>query len=237
MTSLHYFNFPGSRPKFSIPVGMAVIESGLADFDNSSNEALAFPFESAQRLKEAGPSRLLIDLPYEAMVLGTGKGYLIELEDFIKSVLGFQYSKLLRIDYPFWGIPVDAYRLLLVAGSSPVKVPKPNALGVTVQGLIPSLGYFTKRPEKRSLLVPGAHSMDGYANAAEELLPDPTLWGQKYPLCEFVNGSDSLVIGRLGRSEIITLWGYHPKTLLSAELVPIMPLKVYENVAGALQAE
>lgn len=219
--------FTAERP------GFAIIESGLASFDNEKSEDLAFPFEALDvPFAEPDLHTVVIDLPYKDMVKGNGKGYVLELIDYATEGMGNITTKMLQIDLPFWGSPIQDQRIFLLLSSKSYEKMSPLR-GTGLGEVLPEVAFHAPSAQRRNLLYPGFHSMFGYVNSATETLPPPSEWKGKYPMCEKRTG-DTLKVSRLSKHDIEALWGYVPLSDNPGELTRVTPLIVLQTFLNRL---
>lgn len=233
--TLHAHPHKGTRFAVERP-GFAVIESGLAGFDKEKSEGLSFPFEALEGPNSTpGIHTVVIDLPFQEMAKGNGKGYVLELIDYASEVMGVVSSKMLKIDFPFWGSPIQGQRLFLLF-SSEGYVPEVPTTGVGLGEVLPDVAFHAPSAQRRNLLYPGFHSMFGYVNSAKATLPPPDEWKGKYPMCEKRVG-DTLKVSRLSKHDIEALWGYVPLSDNPDELTRVTPLKVLQTFLNSLKQQ
>lgn len=224
--------FPGELASIEVPPDMALVETGLAGFSGASEGQLAFPFEALKMMEV--PPLVVVDLPYQDMVRGPGKGYVLDLQNDFSEAYGLTEQRLYHVTYPQWGVPVTGSRLYLVASAEPVVIETTEAFQRTVQQVLPEVIYHAVNSQRRAILHPGFATSLGYANSATlEPFPPVADWKGKYPMCEKRDG-DSLKVVRLSREDIQTLWGYLPLSYDPVELDRLSPRLVLQNFLSAV---
>jgi len=230
---IHVHSFTGVRDELSVPPGVVLVESGLSGFEHEFSEALAYPFNAVG--EHVGPEdhTVIIDLPYEEMVVGKGKGYVLDLMDYLSEEYAFERTRLYDIKFPDWGCPVLGRRLLLVASNRLVSLISPMC-NSSLTAILPDVAFHAPAAQKRGIMHPGFYSMFGYTNSAGSVLPPVSSWVDKYPLCEKRSG-DTLRVSRLSREDIYTLWGYLPPHDSPAILMRLSPIMVLRRVSREIK--
>lgn len=229
--TVQYHPFQGTRISLMTPAGVQLIESGLAGFSNEQSEDLAFPFESLADIPSVYHT-VVVDLPYDEMVRGTGKGYVLDMIDFMREELNLPISRMFKIDLPFWGAPIQDQRLFLVGTQKEVSVTVPEK-GITLGEVLPDVAFHAPSVQRRNMLYPGFYSMFGYVNSATATLPPASEWKDKYPMCEKRVG-ETLKVSRLSKHDVEALWGYVPLSDKPAELSRVTPAKVLQTFLDSL---
>lgn len=213
-----------------IPDGLVLVESGLSGFAEESGEALSFPFSTLESVPSEART-VVFDLPYQELVSGVGRGYLLELQENVSEVLDMPYFSALRISYPSWGVPVMEVRLFFVA--SITQIPKVTPQPPThLREVLPLIMFHAMSPRKRPLMNAGMHTLYGYVPSDKHALPPISNWGGKYPVTE-VRDRDSLRVSRMTHEDIQVLWGcsFSPSIDLLRRLTPTL---VINSVLGAV---
>ena len=234
-SGVHLHSFKGARLGLNMlnSPGVVLLESGLSGFEHEFSDALSYPFTALSEADIEGVHTVIVDLPYEEMVNGKGKGYVLDLIDYIKADFSLDCHHLFDIKYPEWGCPVTGRRLLLVVSSTVVSLTSPRC-DTTLTSILPAVAFHAPASQKRGIMHPGFYSMFGYTNSAGSVLPPVESWLDKYPLCEKRDG-DTLRVARLNRQDIGDLWGYIPPHDSPAILLRVSPTIVLQRILDEIK--